>query len=283
MTVTYDLLANIHARESGSEPSSGGGGGSELDEDDNPVTSETPPWKRRAVWSWTPITVTKAFNKAYSLVTDDFTLDTTNSAGDRIIADTTRYRFEINYSKSYSTIQTAFDLMEPFVNDLTYSFPGPYSARIFSPGKLLILPPSNTVEYYDEADGDIIEYFTYTIKIIYDPKGWEKEFLDVGLRAKFGSATTTPEDIYHLIVYESENSTTPSVDSFTSLAEVMKAKVNADSTGKIVSAERISEPMPLNNGFIYLNAITDPVSNPYRTVNYEEFRPVDFSTLPFRK
>lgn len=56
VTCTYDLKTNL----------SGGGSGSELDDEDNPVTGDTLPWKLRARIDWQPIQVTVPFLKAYN-------------------------------------------------------------------------------------------------------------------------------------------------------------------------------------------------------------------------
>lgn len=104
-----------------------------------------------------------------------------------------------------------------------------------------------------------------------------------GTRAKFGNRSYA-EDIYHLVVYASETSAEPEIDTYTTLAEVQKNKVKAERSGKIVVADRVSEPLPLDaTGHIDFAAISDNANNPYKVIIFNEYKNVDFSTLPFSK
>jgi hypothetical protein len=104
-----------------------------------------------------------------------------------------------------------------------------------------------------------------------------------GTRAKFGNRTYA-EDIYHLVVYASETAVEPDIDAYTTLAEVQRNKVKAERNGKIVVADRVTEPLPLDaTGHIDESAIYDNANYPYRTKVFNEYRNIDFSTLPFSK
>lgn len=104
-----------------------------------------------------------------------------------------------------------------------------------------------------------------------------------GTRAKFGNRTYA-EDIYHLVVYASETAVEPETDVYTTLGEVQRNKVRAERSGKIVVADRVTEPLPLDaTGHIDESAIYDNTNNPYRTKVFNEYRSINFSNLPFSK
>lgn len=86
------------------------------------------------------------------------------------------------------------------------------------------------------------------------------------------------------MVYNSETAVEPETDTYTTLANVLKEKVKAQNTGKVVVSDRITEPMPLTvSGTLYYNAINDPENYPYLTRTFREYKSFDFSLLPLSK
>lgn len=223
VTATYDLLTNIQKRESGS---SGGGGSSsstnvELDEDGNKVTKETPPWKLRAKVSWQPIALNVAFTKAWN--NGQRTTNVVNTAGNRIIAQTQRYQMEITYIKSYldtfPNLSNFDSTLQPYVNAANCQWDFIFNNKLFPANTLLILPPSCQLEYWQQTDnqGNVTytPYYTYTVKMIYDPQNWDKKLLNMGNRANFGNGLRN-ETIYQLTVTKEDGTI------LTRLSEVYK-------------------------------------------------------------
>lgn len=209
VTATYDLLTNINKRES-----SGGGGGSssnennvELDDQGNKVTNQTPPWRLCARVSWQPIAVNVAFTKAW--YNGAQIQDVVNTAGNRIISQTQRYQLEITYVKSYSAPDLDFDrVTAPLVNNAAIQWPFIANGKRFAAKTLLILPPACQLDYWQQTDaqGNVTytPYYTYTVKMIYDPEDWDKKLLNVGNRAYFGNQNFRNETIYQLTVSDAD-------------------------------------------------------------------------------
>lgn len=151
VTCTYDLLSNIEERDGlsgGDDPDE-----SEVDEDGNRVTNETPPWKRRASWSWQGTSVVIPFIKGYD-ANGYKTIDIKNTAGDLLIAETEKFRIEITYSKSYQNEQPVFDsMLRPFKNSLAFNPPGDIlKNRTFPAGTLLVTVPQYNIDYWERTD-----------------------------------------------------------------------------------------------------------------------------------
>lgn len=311
VTATYDLSGNIKKREETGSSSGGSsspseepstGGTSFIDEDGNKIVGEIFPWKQRATWSTQPIELTVPFIKAYNYVQDDVwgeqNVDVLNSAKSRILAETRKYQLEITYTKNYEEPQTWDTLLTPYLNaddfDLDFDFRGS-----FNPKQLLLLPPSCNRQYgeftkYDsdgnpevDNDGNTIKeikpYYTYTVRMIFDPDGHDKTLLDVGTYAIFGSETK-PSQIWEVSVVSADGVVENNGQSrYTSATEALKIQSQGLAAGKTVYAAPVSEPLPLNqDGTIFLSAITDPVNNPYRTLTYTPYAGINFADLPFK-
>lgn len=301
VTATYDLLTNIKKRED----SGGGGGGSsssssednsgtKVDEDGNKVTAETPPWKQRAKWNFQPIEVTVPFTKAYgrdSSYSQQARFDVINSAKCLLLGETKRYQMEITYQKNYKEAQSWEWIDRPYTNFYNFDLNFDYRGSFLS-GTLLIFPPAYSREWHeqDKVDKDgqptgekeLVDYFSYTVKMIYDPEGHDKKFLDVGTYAIF-SGDTKPSQIWEVTIVDEngvvENGGQP---KYTSASEALKLQAQALKSGKSVNASPVTEPLPLTGGAIHLAAIQDPYNNPYNTISYVQYQKYDFSTLPFK-
>ena len=296
VTATYDLLTNLTKR------GSGGGGVDNDDEEEGPtlnvvvdqdgkkLTKDTPPWKLKPNWTITPIEVTVPFLKSVA----DFgetPENIVNAAGDRMEATTTIYRFEISYSQNYETTQSEWDLLDnPIVNSEDVSFiPG---LRIYKAGGLLLIPPTlqkNWWEYeYEEKKPDgstetkkaVQRYYTYTVKMIYDKRGWKKTLLNVGTRAKFEK--DVPEQIYQLTVQAKDGSIADVYPKYTNIVEVINEKRKAETSKALVSAVAVNQQLPLDdNGKVFEAAIKDPVNNPYKELEFKQYLEESFENLPF--
>jgi hypothetical protein len=296
VTATYDLLENIEKREQetgggGSSSSSDDGPTEKVDEDGNSITPETKPWQYRAKWNFQPIEKVVPFTKAYGLngvYMGSPVVDVLNSAKCTLLAETIKYQLEITYQKNYSSPQSWESITRPYTNqwdfDLNFDYRGSFPA-----GTLLIKPCTFSTEWYEEEyddDGETKKrwrrYYSYTVKMIYDPNGHDKELLDVGTYALF-SGETKPSQIWEVTVMdENGNIENGGQSKYTSAAEALRMQAEAIKAGKSVNASPVTEPLPLTGGYVYTAAIQDPETNRYNVLKYIPYQKFDFSSLPFK-
>ena len=285
VTATYDLLSNIKNRENtGADENEEE---EDVDQDGNTVTSETPPWKLRPEFSFNPIEVVIPFIKAYDPVTGVQTVDVVNSAGTRLIAETKKYQLEITYTCSYKYTESMFDnILDCFTN----SFPvdlGWDGRPPFGIGTLLLLPPTCTKQYWKGKESESSEeklhpYYTYTIKMVYNPDGWKKKLLNIGTFAKF-SSDGIAEQIWKVTVANENGALLAGFPQWVSNSKAIEIKAQHQDNGNIFSAEAETNPLPLTEtGAIFLNAMKDPVKNPYLTREFVQYQETDFNDLPFK-
>lgn len=176
--------------------------------------------------------------------------------------------------------------MQPYTNvgDMTWQsiMPG----RVFRAGTLLMLPPKCQREFIQTKDQEgettYTPYFTYTVKFIYDPEGWTKKLLNVGNRANFGG-TLKSESIYQLTVSDSQGALVQG-PIYTNQAGVLNWRNRNRNNIYNIQADVVTQQLPLtNDGFIYQDAIRDPVTYPYLQLSFMEYNSIDFSLLPIRK
>lgn len=289
VTATYDLLENIKKREDqgGGSSSSSDTSSEKVDENGNSVTSATKPWEYRAKWSFQPIETVVPFKKAYGLngtVYSSPSVNVVNSAKCMLLAETKRYQLEITYQKNYSSPQSWESILRPYKN--AYSFDLDFDYRgSFPAGTLLLLPPTFSTEWHEEEENGKkkwTRYYAYTIRMIYDPDGHDLELLDVGTYALF-SGDNTPSQIWEVTVVDQngviENN---GLSKYTSAAEALRMQAAALKAGKNVNASPVTEPLPLDGGYVYTAAIQDPTTNKYKTRNFVQYPERDFSNLPFK-
>ena len=72
------------------------------------------------------------------------------------------------------------------------------------------------------------------------------------------------------------------LSKYTSAAEALRMQAAALKAGKNVNASPVTEPLPLNGGYVYTAAIQDPTNNKYKTLDYIQYPKRDFSDLPFK-
>jgi hypothetical protein len=304
VTATYDLLENIKKREH-----SGGGGTSEkqdtsvtiyVDEDGNKIVGQIPPWKQRASWNFQPIELTVPFLKAYIANSDYWnkpSIDVVNSAGNVIMTETKKFQLEITYQKNYKEPQEWEWIIEPFVNSKAFNLDFDYRGY-FEPKTLLLLPPTYSTQWAEidrlDAEGnperddegnlikDIVRYYSYSVRMIYDPEGHDKKLLDIGTYAKFGS-DPKPSQIWELSIADANTGMLIGEPKFVSASEVLKEQASAVKNNRIVNASPVTEPVPLTSaGTIDALALTDPVNYPIRTLKFTKYSGMDFNELPFK-
>lgn len=282
VTAIYDLQSNIRKRQS-----SGGGGSSSddtqrdkyVDEDGHLVTGATKPWKMAATYSWTPISVEKPFIKGYDN-NNTLNVDIVNKANRRLLCSSQRYRFQLNWSKSYNATQSMYNLTQPFINSNDHTFN--CLSQTFPAGTLLILPPSYNKAWYQNRDEQeqpttYDPYYTYNVKILYDPQGWKKKLLNVGTQANFNNQVKA-EQIYCLTEVSVDN--TSYTITYTNMTGVLQAKKASQTNGKTVSYQAVTQALPLTNtGAIYIAAMNDPISNPYIVLQYNQYKSMSFATF----
>lgn len=287
VTATYDLLENIKKREATEEAEE-----EEpttiirIDTDGNKVTGDTPPWKLRPEYSFQPVEVTVPFIKAYDPITWQQTVDVVNYANTRIIAETKRYQLEITYTKNYEFTRNDWDnLLECYTNSAEFDIL--FDKRTaFPSGTLLILPPTCQTAFWEETKKDdskqIHQYYTYTIKMIYDPNGWKKNLLNIGTFALFPNGNGLPEQIFRVTVTDQNGILLPGYPQWTSRSKALEIKAQNSQNGNLFSADAETNPLPLTaSGTIDINAMTNPVKNPYVTKTFVQYKEKDFNTLPW--
>ena len=295
VTATYDLYENIKNRED-----SGGGGGSssesdnslKIDEDGNKVEGTILPWKERAKWDFQPVELTVPFTKAYvpnGTSWDEPTVNVVNSAGTIMPAETRKYQLEITYTKNYQSPQEWENISQAVINSKKLDFNFDYRGS-FPSGTLLMIPPTysrNWIEV-EEIDDDgkvtkeLKDYWTYTIKMIYDKDGHDKVGLDAGTYAKFGS-DPTPSQIWEVTIADANTGALIGEPKWVSASEALKEQAMAIKTGRIVNASPITEPVPLKStGEVDSNALANPTIYSYRTLRFTQYPGRDFTVLPFK-
>lgn len=289
VTATYDLLENIKKREK----KSGSDDAEEeeekpVDENGKIVTSETKPWELQAKWTFQPVEVVIPFIKGYNMETyeDTPTVDIVTTAGQRIVSETKKFQLEITYIKSYQFTQSWDTISGCFINDEEFDLLQYDYHKVFPKGTLLISPPSWDVDWYiDTATSGIqtpISYRTYTVKMLYDPDGHDKNLLNIGTMAKFGGNLPF-EQIYVISVSKEDGTILDGYPKYTSMSDALRDQATQLNNGNLVTVEAVTEQLPLTEaGTIDLNAISDPTNNPYHTLTFRQYRTMNFNLLPFK-
>lgn len=285
VTATYDLLENIQKREQTSTTETESSSG-KVDENGNSVTAQTKPWQLRAKWNFQPIEVVVPFRKAYGVdgvYVNAPVVDVVNSAHCMLLAETKRYQLEITYQKSYREPQLWEGITSPYTNeddfDLNFDYRGSFPA-----GTLLILPPTFSTEWYqEEENGEKVwtRYYSYSVRMIYDPQGHDKELLDVGTYALF-PGSNRPSQIWEVTVVDENGVVENGYPMYTSASNALIIQAQSLNSGKTVSASPVTEPLPLIGGYVYTGAIEDPTTYRYDTLEYIQYARFPFAQLPFK-
>lgn len=298
VTATYDLLENISKRENsggGGSPSAEAESSSSVDINGNKVTADTKPWEMRGKWSFKPIETVVPFLAGYNVPLNatewgdnEKTVNVVNKAGTRILAETKRYQLEITYQKNYQYSQDTWEnMLGCYINSDEFNCAYDYRGA-FQPMTLLILPPTNSIEFYEETYTENgvekkrwTPYFSYTVTMIYDPQKHVKKLLNVGTMAKFGGPLPF-EQIYQVTVTNESGTILDGYPKYTSASDALREHQMQSKSGNVVSVEAVSEPLPLTaTGGIDYAAMRDPLNNPYVTLPFIEYPGRKFSTLPF--
>lgn len=209
-----------------------------------------------------------------------------NSAGCKITAETSRFIKAV----SFMYCVKAKSKGDAPVNDYPVINASSVKVAGFSIPALqgMLMPMSaNYVTEYDETTGDVLrEYWEVTATVQINKKGWAKRLLDVGTMAKFPDEDSSglPKPIYQYTPWKSKNDAeNVSVRPvFGSINAVVKAKneyaklFTGDEQQKrwdSLPYQEITEPMPLNNGELYHQALYNPANTPYKEIVVYESNP----------
>lgn len=295
VTATYDLLENISKRED-----SGGGGGTSsssdvnvnVDEDGNKIVGQILPWKQRAQWNFQPIELTTPFIMGYVPSGTSWStpsIPIVNSAGSQLLAETRRYQIEITYQKNYKDPQIWEQINEATINSLPFDLNFDYRGS-FPSGTLLMIPPTYSSQWtevdrldeYGNTIKDLVRYYSYTVRMIYDAQGHDKKLLNVGTYAKFGNELK-PSQIWEVTVADSTTGSLIGEPRWVSAAEALREQATAIKNNRIMSATPITDPVPLApNGSIDTSAILDPVNRKIGELVFTQYAGMDFGSLPFK-
>ena len=291
VTATYDLWENIDKRDAQvdeNESNTEINNSYDVDEDGNQVNSTTPPWKMKATWNFQPIEVVLPFTKAYNYTSgaerwSGRDIDVVNGARDVLLSETQRYQLEITYTKNYETAQSWEVITKPYLNsdylELNFDYRG-----AFAPLTLKILPPSYSMNWYEtkKADGtsEFKQYFTYTIKMIYDPECHIKRLLNVGTRAIFAGEQTASQ-IWEVSTTD-VNGMPEGNKKYCSTEAAAVEQANALKAGKTCVATPVSEPLPLTNAGGIDSAVLSG-NGKIGILDFVEYAGMPFSTLPWRQ
>jgi hypothetical protein len=293
VAATYDLKENVEKREKSTEeepvtPGSSSSSSAGLDMNDKEITSETKPWELRATWNFQPVEQVVPFISAYDKTTLKKTIPVRNSAGSRLLAEVKKYTMEITYTKSFEKSQASFEnITQPIVNksnfDLTFDNRGSYP-----PYTLLMLPPMWSTQWIqlDVLDNDNKptgekewhRYYTYTVKMIYDPDTHHKKLLDIGTYARFGNQNTPIEQIWTVSVATNDGVVLEGFPKFVSPTEAMRIYAQYKNSYSVLYAP-VTEPVPLTSvGFVDV-AKMQTGSLDYTKLEFCPYLPADFPTF----
>lgn len=135
-------------------------------------------------------------------------------------------------------------------------------------------------QMYDD-EGNVLteektkQYWKYQVNMVYSPKGWDKELLNIGTQAIFTRGQGR-EQIYHLKELDAEGNL-GITGRYTNLADVLKTQSEANKKGLTVAYEMVTEPLPLTaDGMIDTAAIT---SQNYSTLTFKQYPSIPFADL----
>lgn len=221
-----------------------------------------------------------------------------NSAGCRITAETSRYIKTISFMFCVKA-KSSGDMP---VNDYPVINKDAVKVAGFNikAGVGLLMPMTgNFVTEYDESTGEVKrKYWEIQATIQCNQNGWAKRFLDVGTMALFPDEDNSnlPKPIYQFTPWDStdENDNAKKQPVFGSIKSVIEAKnryakkFSEDEKQKKwdeLPYQEVTEPLPLNNGQLYADAMKDPVANPYKEIVLYERMPESWSkwNLPSKR
>ena len=165
-------------------------------------------------------------------------------------------------------------------------------------GQLMPMNASYITEY-DEYTGELKrEYWEISATIQISRRGWMKRFLDVGTMALFPEEDSSglPKPIYQFTPWKSTDAsvnaqTRPVFGSITSVIQAKNAYANlftGDEKQKKwdeLPYQEITDPMPLDNGRLYTQALYNPTQYPYKEIAVYESNPESWAkwNLPSKR
>ncbi len=264
------------------------------------ITSETDPWELGAQ-NLVSSTQTVAKPLLSGLNKAGETIQNLNSAGCRIVAETTETVRVIGFTYCVRYKDKDAPLNDNAIINMTAERVAGIDIPAYQ-GKLLPMTASYIVEYRENSDRVRRRYWNISAEIHIKKSGWSLKELNVGTMAFFkdkdGAVVRKPRNIYRYTPWASWD---PSVNlgkspEFGSLEDVIAAKnyyavavmvhktqnpawtmagetdVNNlsfyNQAWNDLPFEEVTEPMPLRaDGTLYMEAIIDPVNNPYLEID----------------
>lgn len=220
-----------------------------------------------------------------------------NSAKCRMQAQRDIYGAEYSFffCLKYKETSTPDLPSQPIINSATVKVAGETLPAYSS----LLFPPSMRLVSDYEDDGTLKRsYWEISCKIRRHPHsgGWFEDYPDVGTLALDSSGKAAP--IYRFSAWKNkeDKNNLQLPPSFGSIQEVIHAKgfyAAAVSGGKEnetywqawqeLPYEEITEPLPLRNGKVYLEAMADPVNYPYHQITGTVYQLGEFSQYDLPK
>ena len=279
---------------------SGGGGG---DDDKEPWDLGAQDVRYDTFSSTVPMT--EVYDPADKTGQQSFNL--VNSANCPFALEHDVYGRELSFSFAVKNSPNLND--DPLINAESINVAG---IGILQYGGLLMPMSASKIVEYDDHGEKKREYWQINVTIRMAPnsfkKGWKRAQLDVGTlafdAADTSSAPREAQPIYRYFPWTSVDPTAKQLTkpSFGSINAVAKAQadyaliaarakygqsltvasMNAEQTAYYYQAfqdlpfSEVTEPLPLNNGFVWQQAIKDPKNNPYHKIEYFEYAVADW-------
>jgi hypothetical protein len=236
-------------------------------------TSDVDPWDLGAQdiqlgFSTEQVPMTKGYNQNGELV------DLLNSAHCLINAETSKTLTDLTFLycvKAKSSNEPPL-FQTPIINSTSETVAG-FTIPAMC-GMLMPVSPRLIIEYEDDDPSDEKRrYWEISVHIKLNPDGWSKEFLDVGTMAIFDAGV--PEPIYQY--QPNAGDPTPVYGSIHMLRKA-QAEYEKKNPGQKMSWTEVTEPLPLREGKIYLDALKG-TRNAYDKIKVYEFLPGSWASL----
>lgn len=270
---TFTATARYTTRESSS-----------TDRDGNAINSDTPPWKLPV----TDLTVSfPEIKEPFDYALDDdgeAKTPVVNSAGDRILMETTRHLVQYQFSYNVRLKRANATFLQDVVNKDAEKILG----IAIAPKTALLKPVEWRKLVTMDNSGKIKwEYWQLNVSFMVNTRGWWRRALNVGTRAKFKQEMSEP--IYQYYPWTSKDPAAQMTvkPTFGSIADVIQARrTYADNGGNFsdLPYNEVSEPLPLTqDGKVYLDAIMNPAENRYLEWRFREYPEVSWAVLDLPK
>lgn len=209
-----------------------------------------------------------------------------NSAGGRLLVEGQNTIRQISFTFCVKSGKTG----EAPVNNkaLINSSDVKVAGYTIAPFEGLLMPMNAQFVADVDDEGEIYRrYWQIQAVILENERTWLRKALDVGTMARF-IENQPPQPIYQFTPWTDpkpeNNFNIPPV--YGNIDKAIEAKIQyakkfpgAQYQAKFdeLPCSEITEPLPLLNGKVYIDAMKDPIKNPYKTVDYFETKPTSWA------